>query len=126
MSKLIVLVRGLSPFVMAVLLATLTFACDAHLQSEPPLHRAAYKGDVDAIKELLREGEDINGLNSEGATPLHWAAFKGQAEAAKLLLNYGAEVNAKTKKGSTPLRLATTHKQEEVISLLKSRGGTLE
>lgn len=101
-------------------------ACDSHLSGEPPLHRAAYKGDVETLEQLLKKGEAVNSVNSEGATPLHWAAFKGQVEAVKLLLRYGADVNAATRKGSTPLRLATTHKKEDVITLLKSHGGRLE
>ncbi|WP_086930456.1 ankyrin repeat domain-containing protein [Agarilytica rhodophyticola] len=98
-------------------------ACDAGLVGEPPLHQAAYRGDVDEMKKLIKSGVSVDSLNSEGATPLHWAAFKGHLPAAKLLLRHGANVNAATKKGSTPLRLATTHKKQEVIKFLKSRGG---
>jgi len=101
-------------------------ACDTHLQGEPPLHKAAYKGDTEEMMKLIRSGEAVNGRNSEGATPLHWAAFKGQLDAAKLLLKHGASVNARTKKGSTPLRLASTHKQEEVMQLLTSYGGSVD
>ncbi len=101
-------------------------ACDYHLRSEPPLHRAAYTGDIQKIQELIKAGENIDGLNSEGATALHWAAFKGQLQAAEILLRYGANVNAKTKKGSTPLRLATTHKKEALVRLLKRHGGVAE
>ena len=101
-------------------------ACDSHLANEPPLHRVSYKGDVEELTRLLKQGENVNGVNSEGATPLHWAAFKGQREAAELLILYGADVNARTRKGSTPLRLATTHKKEALVSLLKSHGGVLE
>lgn len=98
--------------------------CDSHLANEPPLHKAAYKGDIEEIKTLIQQGEDVNGLNSEGATPLHWAAFKGKPDAARILLQYGANVNATTKKGSTPLRLAKTHKREKVVNLLQSYGAT--
>lgn len=73
-------------------------ACDSHLKSEPPLHRAAYKGDIEEMTRLLRGGADVNSRNAEGATPLHWAAFKGQLQAAEVLLQYGADVNALTKK----------------------------
>lgn len=104
----------------------LLLSCDSHLQGEPPLHKAAYKGKVEQIEELIKSGAEVDGFNGEGATPLHWAAFKGQLEAAKMLIKYGANVNAKTKKGSTPLRLATTHKKEKLIKFLKSRGGVVE
>ncbi len=108
--------------VLLVIFVCVGASCDSHLKSEPPLHRAAYKGDVEEIKKLIKAGENINGLNSEGATPLHWAAFKDKPEAAKVLLFYGANVDARTKKGSTALRLATTHKNEAVIKVLKAHG----
>ncbi len=112
-----------SKILLVLLLPVLVlFACDSHLNGEPPLHKAAYKGDIKEIKKLIKAGENVNSVNSEGATPLHWAAFKGHTEAAKLLLQYGADINALTKKGSTPLRLATTHKKEKVVALLKSYG----
>ena len=113
-------------WLLVLWLVGVAIACDSHLASEPPLHRAAYKGDVETIKELIQQGESVHSLNSEGATPLHWAAFKGKPEAAKLLLRYGADVNARTKKGSTPLRLAVTHKNDEVARLIKARGGVEE
>lgn len=113
-------------FFIWVLVVCQLGACDTHLRSEPPLHRAAYKGDVDEIAHLLKQGGDVNAVNSEGATALHWAAFKGRRDVAELLLRYGADVNALTKKGSTPLRLAKTHKREALVALLSSRGGTVE
>ena len=119
--------RQVDPCYRAIFLLLLCLsvsACDSHLKGEPPLHQAAYKGDVTELKRLLKTGESVHGLNTEGATPLHWAAFKGQTEAAKVLLRHGADVNAMTKKGSTPLRLATTHKKTEVVALLKQYGGT--
>ena len=98
-------------------------SCDTHLKAEPPLHKAAYKGDTDKIIELISAGSNVNERNAEGATPLHWAAFKGHLDAATVLLKSGADVNALTNKGSTPLRLATTHKKDEVVKLLKRYGG---
>ena len=98
-------------------------ACGRGYFDEPPLHDAAMRGDVERVKALIKEGESVHGVNSEGATPLHWAAFKGHVGVARVLLANGAEVNALTKKGSSPLRLATTHKQTQMIRFLKSRGG---
>ncbi|GAB1256555.1 hypothetical protein NBRC116494_10570 [Aurantivibrio plasticivorans] len=101
-------------------------ACDTHLQGEPPLHKAAYKGDVEALEKLIEQGADLDARNSEGATALHWAAFKGHADSAELLIKSGANVNAVTTKGSTPLRLATTHKQEQVVKILERYGGRID
>ena len=106
-----------------LLIPLLAAACGRGYFDEPPLHDAAMRGDVEKVTTLIREGESVHGVNSEGATPLHWAAFKGHVEVARVLLAHGAEVNALTKKGSSPLRLATTHKQTAMIRYLKSRGG---
>ncbi len=111
--------------VLYLAVVALVISCGQGLGSEPPLHDAAYRGNVEKVRELVSSGIPVDSLNSEGATPLHWAAFKGHEDVARILLNSGADVNARTKKGSTPLRLATTHKQERLIQLLKGRGGEL-
>ena len=103
--------------------ALLMAACGRGYFDEPPLHDAAMRGDVEEVKALIKSGESVHSVNSEGATALHWAAFKGHVEVARVLLANGAEVNALTKKGSSPLRLATTHKQTGMIRYLRSRGG---
>lgn len=108
-------------FILFTLILIFT-GCGNKLNTEPPLHTAVLAGNRESVKELIKNGEDVNSLNSEGATPLHWAAFKGKVEVAKILLRHNADVNALTHKGSTPLRLATTHKQKEMITLLKSWG----
>ncbi|KMT65495.1 ankyrin repeat domain-containing protein [Catenovulum maritimum] len=111
--------------ILSILIVTL-LGCGPKPWDEPELHEAAIRGDIEKVQRILKQGVDVDSLNSQGATALHWAAFKGQKGVAKLLIEQGADVNAKTTKGSTPLRLATTHKQTEVISFLKSKGATLD
>lgn len=78
----------------------------------PPLHAAAARGDIEAIREELNAGVSVNLRLVDGptvyrdSTPLTWAAISGQAEAAKLLLLHGAEVDARMVGGVTPLMLA--------------------
>jgi ankyrin repeat protein len=82
-----------------------------------PLHAAASRGDLEAIKRLLANGADVNatvrsseGYSSEwGNTPLHLAARDGRVEAAELLLDAYANVNAKNHRGQTPLHRAVGH-----------------
>jgi hypothetical protein len=50
------------------------------------LHRAAWDGDVDAIRRLLAAGADPTVTDAQfGATPLGWAEHAYQTEAAELL-----------------------------------------
>jgi ankyrin repeat protein len=42
-----------------------------------PIHAAAWKGDIEAIRALVKEGADINVPDALGGTPLYWAARGG-------------------------------------------------
>jgi ankyrin repeat protein len=51
-------------------------------------------GDIEAVKEFLAAGTDVNEKVQHGWTPLHEAAVFGHAEVAELLIANGADVNA--------------------------------
>ena len=84
-----------------------------------PLHEAAKKGDVEAVKTLLESGADVQAKEKKkGWTALHWAAYKGHGAVVTALLEYGADVNAKKKDGRTPRDVA---KNNNIIQLLDGR-----
>ena len=70
------------------------------------IHDAAMKGNIEAVKQHLADGTDVNAKNEFGITPLHRAASRGHKEIAELLIAKGADVNAKGKNGWTPLHFA--------------------
>ena len=72
--------------------AALPFAFD--LPYELPLNRAASRGDLEAVEELLGQGADVNAANTIGDRPLFVAAYWGRLGIAELLLRRGAEVDA--------------------------------
>lgn len=74
----------------------------------PPLHIAAYQGNLEVARALLARGAQPNALNSWGATPLHEAARSDCAnqEMVALLIKHGANVNAVDSSGGTPLHMA--------------------
>ena len=57
---------------------------------------AADKGDVKAIKELIKAGADVNCKDQDGFSVLIAASSRGHAEATKVLIEAGADVNYKT------------------------------
>ena len=76
------------------------------------LHYAAYRGDLPALEQQLREGADVN-LKDEyrGYTALHWVADMAavgdhRLEMLKLLVTYGARIEMPADNGATALSLA--------------------
>ena len=86
------------------------------------IHKAAKEGNIEAVKQHLEAGVDVNTKDGEGQTPLHPAAEYGQKEVALLLITNGADVNAKTQIGVTALHGAATQDYSKIIELLISKG----
>ena len=86
---------------------------------------AVQEGNIEAVKQHLAAGTDVNAKNTSGQTPLHYATFYGHKEIAELLIAKGADVNAKNDNGRTPLDLAKRH-PETAKFLRKHCGKTFE
>lgn len=67
------------------------------------LMRAAAKGDVGAMKELLRSGAEVDATDSSGWTALMYAAASSHSEPVQVLLAAGANPNHRSFNGDTPL-----------------------
>ena len=50
------------------------------------IHDAAESGNIEAVKQHLAAGSDVNLKGKFGETPLHWAAHKGRKEFGELLI----------------------------------------
>ena len=49
-------------------------------------------GDIEAVKQHLAAGTDVDAKDMNGETPLTWAAYSGHKEIAELLLANGARL----------------------------------
>jgi len=81
---------------------------------------AARTGNIEAVKQHIAAGADVNAKDEDGITLLHYAAWTGQKETVELLITNSAEVNAKDAAGNTPLDLTNT----EIADLLREHGGS--
>ena len=58
------------------------------------IHDAAAKGNIEAVKQHIAAGSDVNAKDRDGETPLDRAALFGHKEVAELLIAKGVDVNA--------------------------------
>ena len=112
--------------------AVLVVGCGESQPTEPPTTKvldvpilaAAYNGNIEAVKQHLAAGTDVNvkGGFADG-TPLHYAAANGHKEIAELLIEKGADLNAKDEDGGTPLDVAISFNRTEIADLIRVIGG---
>ena len=86
------------------------------------IHDAAENGFIEAVKQHLDAGTDVNAKDSARWTPLHYAAVRGHKEIVELLLASGADVNAKDESESTPLHSAAYRGRTIIADLLIAKG----
>ncbi|KAJ8255214.1 hypothetical protein GJAV_G00202370 [Gymnothorax javanicus] len=121
--------RG-SPGGSAFLRGRLSQGSPAYLRrnqkGETPLHLAAIKGDVEAVKELLDQGADPNLKDHAGWTPLHEACNLGHLGVVEALLQQGALLNTPGYENDSPLHDAVRNGHMNVARLLVERGASRE
>lgn len=90
------------------------------------LHNAVKKGTVEDVAALIKEGADVNAVNSEGETPLHLATeesagntWNDGAEKAKLLIDAGADIEAKDSNGWQAIHIAAHSMFDEALEVLQ-------
>ena len=87
--------------------------------SAGPVADAAERNDIDALRQLLRSGEDVNDTHGDGMTALHWAAEHGNPVIVEMLVYAGANVDGRTRIGGyTPLHIASRHGHAGVVMKL--------
>jgi hypothetical protein len=92
----------------------------------PSIHDAAgaagKKGNIEAVKQHLAAGTDVDARDAEDKTPLHHAPYWGHNEIVALLIAEGADVNAKDNAGETSLHWAVVGGEKEIVAALINNG----
>jgi ankyrin repeat protein len=96
-----------------------TLAMDANWE------RAIKHGDVEAVKDHLRSGVDINALDRYGQTALMLAAHHGHEQIVELLVAQGADLNVTAKYTLSALMLAVVAGQASIARMLARTGADL-
>jgi ankyrin repeat protein len=100
--------------------------CSGLSSKEPattPLHLAAKNSDMNALKKLLKNRDDLNRVNIWGLTPLYFSVQNGDLEAVRFLLGKGACANIQTARGGhSPLHYSASLGYSGISALLIKYG----
>ena len=89
---------------------------------EIDIHTATFFGNLDAVKQHINAGSDLNVKDQYGSTPLNICATFGKTDIALALINGGADLNVKNAEGGTPLHVAAFFCRTEIVKALLANG----
>ena len=95
-------------------------------RQETSLYRAASRGDLARMAELIDSGANVNQAIDGDGSPLIGAARSGQLAAVKLLLDRGADPNLAVEGDGNPLIMAAREGHLAVVTLLLDRGAQID
>lgn len=97
----------------------------AEQKTQPPrvnLHVAALQGNLEAVKQHIEAGSDLNQKDAYGSTALIAATTFGKYEVARALIDAGADLSLTNNEGSTPLHIAAFLCRTEIVQALLDKG----
>ncbi len=114
------MIKKLSGMAFGVAVVAATVAATL---TESPVADAAMRGDVEAVRDLIESGADVNAPQGDGMTALHWSARSGDPGLVALLVEAGAEPDPRTRIGGyTPLHLSAAAGHAEAMDALLEAG----
>lgn len=101
--------------------------------SDQQIHSGAYAnlvgaviaGDLNRVKELVKEGAPFQKSNETGVTPLMHAAYYGQTKIIDYLISKKASLESKDIYGQTALLHAAHRGKADTVKLLLSKGANV-
>jgi ankyrin repeat protein len=91
----------------------------AHYQG---IHLAAHQGDLDEIRRLIAQGDDLEARDGRGRTPVHIAAFASHEEVIALLAAAGADMNALEGQAYDAVTIAAVANDIDMLSAALNAG----
>eukprot|EP01095_Lingulamoeba_sp_RSL-Kostka_P000830 TRINITY_DN110_c0_g1_i7.p1 TRINITY_DN110_c0_g1~~TRINITY_DN110_c0_g1_i7.p1 ORF type:complete len:109 (-),score=28.19 TRINITY_DN110_c0_g1_i7:4-330(-) len=82
---------------------------------DSPLHRAAYMGNVDIIKILVKSKGDVNLKNNDAQIPLSRAIVNEKIKAVKLLIELNSDIMIEDKNNKKAIDLTNNRQIQEII-----------
>jgi ankyrin repeat protein len=107
---------------IAIVAAVLVVGCSKPAPPDISIHDAAYEGNIEAVKQHLASGADVNEKAEDGVAPLHVAAQEGHNQVIELLIDNGADVNSKDGDEGAPLHMAAANGHKGIAELLIVKG----
>lgn len=92
---------------------------------ELPILNAAMNGDVDALKEILQTGADVNQTEEDGTTALQLAVAGEKTEMVRYLLRAGARVDQLDQAGGSALFSIDDETEPELLLELLRAGANV-
>ncbi|KAK9803445.1 hypothetical protein WJX73_001659 [Symbiochloris irregularis] len=84
----------------------------------PPLLEAAADGKTDELKQLLKDGADVDQTDHKGRSSLQFACGFGHLDCAEALIGAKASVDSQDSDGNTALHYAGGYDQPDAIAFL--------
>ena len=94
----------------------------AEIAAYTGLHAASARGDVGALRDLIRQKADIEQRDDHGRTALHIAAHGSRYDAVRELAQAGANMNAQDSRRYDIVTIAAVKNDVEMLKLALSLG----
>ena len=90
-----------------------------------PLMRAALKGNVEVVKNVIKRGADPSLMDNRGWNTLHFAAQGGDTDILSLIHTHLPNIESKTGEGYTPLMVAAFTGKLHAVKWFLEKGATV-
>ncbi|WP_264707159.1 ankyrin repeat domain-containing protein [Wolbachia endosymbiont (group A) of Acrocera orbiculus] len=87
---------------------------------------SAEEGDLEKIRDSIRQGANVNVQGRQGWTPVFWAIQKNNFNIVELLLDNSADIKVKDNEGWTPLHWAVQLDLLNMVKYLAEKGADID